>query len=956
MIPSLGKTQHLDFQHLSELHLPNRHVNAFHQDIQGFVWMGTLNGAVKFDGKLATVYTAAQTPTFKGKNTTGFLNDSIGNIWIGSDRGLFYYNKKSNSFKNYPLIPEPNSGNCWAKPLGFDKNGQILVFVATTYRLYSFDPLKNKLTKHPYTLPIVCQSKTINSTLLLAGSDNKGVTLISESSDGIQYFHSRNLPWLKNWNQASILFSNSELWLGGEKGLAQIPITDRGFGKPTFLFPSISNVTCLAEDDLYLWIGTAENGVYQVNKSNRQLIAQYKNHPADPKSLSTGSCRALFSTGNSLYISFADGGVDFADLSPEVEHWMHIDEVERCIQGKNSITAIADFSNDTWLIGTQNSGICLLNKQTGNILETTSSLLNKKVAAKHISQLLKTQNGWLILSREGVFLLQSSTLTCKQLLNEAVNYGALVDAEHALISSNEGLFSVDIQQSNVQKVEDFFRQNHAHNLHILSKGNKAWVLAEWGSNLTELTRSSSGKWTVSRTFWLPENAENIGFWDNENTAFLTTPSGFLLFDLVRFQLVKNTPKLPIATGIVQLIPHKSKLYILHSNGLSILSKKSLSTIQSFSSINGLEAQHFVADAFTVGDFGWICGTPNGIFCGSATDSKSKIVATPYIAEWTINEQPSTEPLNSNRLTYQQNTLAFQLSAVHPKGKIVQGLWYRLLPLEKSGVLVNNSGWVRYPQLQPGKYVLEIGGDQCKTVTYTFVISKPFWQTAWFLLLVLTFSIATIYLIYRYRLKQIQKVHQTQLRISRDLHDDIGGTLTSISILSNLALEANDTTQQKTFLEKIKNDSSEVLNNVRDIIWSLNDTQHSAEYVIIRLKEQTQLLLSSREVAVTWNISNFENIQLLSSNQLRSLYLILKEIITNTAKYSKSTEVTVTMNASKTSVEISVTDNGVGFNTEKVTGNGLNNIQKRINQLSGSCIINSNIGEGTQIMIHIPIKP
>jgi ligand-binding sensor domain-containing protein len=136
--------------------------------------------------------------------------------------------------------------------------------------------------------------------------------------------------------------------------------------------------------------------------------------------------------------------------------------------------------------------------------------------------------------------------------------------------------------------------------------------------------------------------------------------------------------------------------------------------------------------------------------------------------------------------------------------------------------------VYYSSLLPGNYQFQVrainvnGKPSSNFAQYSFIILKPFWQTAWFIGLSIIAVLIFLYFIYRYRLQQVMKLHQMRNTISRDLHDDIGASLSNINILTELAKRnAGDKEKAIDYLQKAGEDIQHISESLSDIVWNIN---------------------------------------------------------------------------------------------------------------------------------------
>jgi signal transduction histidine kinase len=213
------------------------------------------------------------------------------------------------------------------------------------------------------------------------------------------------------------------------------------------------------------------------------------------------------------------------------------------------------------------------------------------------------------------------------------------------------------------------------------------------------------------------------------------------------------------------------------------------------------------------------------------------------------------------------------------------------------------------------------------------------------------------LINRNKLKRTIEMERMRNRLSRDLHDDIGSTLSSINILSRTAqLNLKETTDEKTkaSLEKINERSQRLLDSMGDIIWNINPGNDTIEEVMSRMREYATTLLEAKNIDYTFNFPKQKMDCRLSMEVKNNLYLIFKEAVNNLAKYSGCTHVTLALAFDEKNIHLNIEDNGIGFDDQEIKHRGgLLNMQQRAVEIKGRISIHSVIDKGTRIELTMP---
>jgi signal transduction histidine kinase len=197
------------------------------------------------------------------------------------------------------------------------------------------------------------------------------------------------------------------------------------------------------------------------------------------------------------------------------------------------------------------------------------------------------------------------------------------------------------------------------------------------------------------------------------------------------------------------------------------------------------------------------------------------------------------------------------------------------------------------------------------------------------------------------------LERERTRIAKDMHDDVGASLTRISLLSALAKEnVADSPAAKKWLQQIFDISRDVMQGMNQIIWALNTQNDTLEGLVAYIRRFAIEFLEPCPVKCVFHVpENFPGMNLRVEVR-RNLYLIVREALNNIVKHAKANEVEISMAASQDNLEIIIRDNGVGFDPGNLNfqGNGLLNMKKRIHDIGGEFKLNSKSGEGTEILV------
>jgi signal transduction histidine kinase len=196
------------------------------------------------------------------------------------------------------------------------------------------------------------------------------------------------------------------------------------------------------------------------------------------------------------------------------------------------------------------------------------------------------------------------------------------------------------------------------------------------------------------------------------------------------------------------------------------------------------------------------------------------------------------------------------------------------------------------------------------------------------------------------------------KIARDLHDEMGSTLTSINIMSKVAMEGKvDEKQVKDYLQKIKDNSGRILESIGDMVWVINPANDNFEKLMFRMKEFTAEILEPLKINYHFLEEGILHAIQLNVEQRKEIYLIFKEAITNAAKYSGTAEMLITLSENNGLLNMEIRDKGAGFDPQNVVhGNGLKNMKTRASRIGAEFHIESLKGQGTNIVLRLTLSP
>ena len=308
--------------------------------------------------------------------------------------------------------------------------------------------------------------------------------------------------------------------------------------------------------------------------------------------------------------------------------------------------------------------------------------------------------------------------------------------------------------------------------------------------------------------------------------------------------------------------------------------------------------------------------------------------------------------------------------------------YQLIGVDPDWVDAGDRRAAKYNNLPPGKYRFKVVASNNDGVwnrqgqAVELRLEPHFWQTWWFYSLLGLAATGLVGGAARYitrrrmqrKLNQLEKqraVEQERSRIARDVHDELGAKLTSISFQGSIAKSSlNNPEEIKQQIEQMSESAREAVSSLHEIVWAADPLNDSTEGLVGHISHQVGELFGNS--AIHYEVIVPENLPLLhlSANVRHNLFLATMEAANNAAKHSQATHVSIQVVLRSDELEIMVFDNGSGFDISpagevgrdkaKRYGSGLINMRKRLSSIGGQCEISSDAKSGTTIHFIVPL--
>jgi len=1017
-LPSICLTQltkNIQFNHFSADHgLSQTHFGPILQDKKGYMWFGTWNGLLKYDGYSFTTF---QTDTriknslpdtdvdnlcedgegniwsstnnnpwlskynphtgsftlykhdkknkFSGPPgiVTSLITDKRGQLWIGTDAGVCFYETATDKFINLSEIIYPDTLCSQSiRCLMIDHSGLLWIGTANGINIYDVANKKIKLFA-----PADKNYSAMNKEVISMLEDQSGNIWISIWAKGLYrynplkgtseaYRHSNSDPNSLGADDVTKLIEDSHknIWAAMWGGISVYQQQTNNFknfhAEPNDIHSlSTNQIINLFEDKTgVMWIGTGGGGLYNCYPSNNKFKV-YQNYDKDfishsPLSLYKDRMGRIFMT------TFGAGVQEFNPVSGTFKSYKVILPDNKKTGANFSYGTLEASDGNFWVVSFDD-GLHKLDRKSGKF-STIHSISN---------------------NRDTTFHFASNCIV------EDLN-------KRLWIGTNNGLKYYDPDTKTFSGFENLQRDtNQLSNDAIVSlySDNKGilWIAGTKGLTLfnTKTSQVKIFKHDDSNPSSISSNLITYFYDDEKGTVWIGTKGGGLnKFDKMSERFVAYTTKdgLPDNTVCGILSDDNGNLWLSTNKGICKFTAPSSENnrviCRNYNMSDGLPGDEHYFNTCVKGDNGTLYFASTA---GLVAFNPDELTDNTFIPHVVITEfkvlNKSVVPNDSTgilklpadetkeiKLSYRQNVFSFTfaaLSYVHPEKNQYA---YMLEGFDKDWIYTDATTRVAtYTNLNAGTYIFKIKGSNNDgvwnetPVEIKLIITPPWWQTLWFKLLCVLAGGIILYIIYKSRMQKMLDIRRIRNKIASDLHDDLGATLSSISIMSELVNQQvkDQSPQASSLLEKIGSSSRNMIESVNDMVWAINPQNDSFENIIKRMRTFASEILSAKDIAFHFDFDKNLLQSKLKMEMRRNFYLIFKEAVNNVAKYSQAANAFVMIWNRENNLKMTIRDDGSGFERNTVkAGNGLINMQQRAEIMKARFNLESIPGKGTII--------
>lgn len=972
------------------------------QSSDGYLWFGTQNGLVRFDGKrYRNYFSDYANPNSPSDNTIADITeDKRGNLWMaGYFHGATRYELKTGRFTKYSRPTEDQNsfyginrilcagdGSLW-----FCTSGRGLAqydYEHNRFLLFFPEPEKNKdgTVRGDNTVTDVCED----------GAD--GNILWCTTFHGLFSFNKKTKQFtayaslLTDATGQEIIQNTIEadgpnrLWIGTYgRGLIGFNTQTRRFLTPASKGPAIVyDIKKTGEGLLYM--ACLDEGLYSYDIPGNQFTNITPAVHTDNGQQNRPGIQRVSVTANAGV--FAGGNYYFYQHHPAFSRLAkNITYSDGEINGQPDIylggMVWDEHRQKYWLSTYYGSGVYQLQPGSAiaNALPYVTPVNDPTHSFKQIC-IDRLNRVWALKVRNRLFLwndargrFEDNAASLPRDVKENITAICTNRQGNLWLVSESGFYYWNVETNQTETFPILFdtaykeiKRMYEQRLICDTAGN-AWLLTY--SGIFYCNREAGTVKHIFRTGGHPDSLSAVsittGAFNRYNNLWLSTGNQLQVMDAGNFSILANHDVqhgLPSMAVNALAADNHGRIWANTPAGLAMFNPKA-KFWRIYNRYDGMERDMLDVETMITAN-GYIAIDQLNGFILKKTDDIAVTGKPPVlkITSLAINDEQVADSLliqNEARLslTHTRNNITIEFAAMDWLYPFKTTYTYRI---DGQDITQHDGdGRLRLTGLSPGKYTVHVkainnGGEWSNEIVFSIIIRPPFWKTWWFIALCALALMALMYLLYRYRIRQLKQLHEMRNNISSNLHDDIGASLSNIHILNELA-KRNTGNSEKTveYLDKAGEDIQRISESLSDIVWNINPRYDHFENLLIRMKRYAAEMMDGRNIRYTISFPPDADMIRLNMDKRRDLYLIFKEAVNNLVKYSGATQAQLVMNISSRLLTLTISDNGCGFDKNRIKeGNGLANMHQRSVKWKGTLSVESKAGNGTVIELKFPV--
>ena len=895
-------------------------INCILQDRFGFMWFATKDGLNRYDGYHFKVY--KHDPSNKQSIADNYIQwifeDAKGRFWVGTaGNGVDLFDRSTETFQHFTHNPSNVKHSIKTNQIqriGEDESGRIWV-ISVNNALAVLKTDFNQQTKQE-----VNYFETVDSFGSKQNWPHLRFTNLPDCR--LNFAYTSGIKWVVKSYGLYQLANNSEI-----KILPENTTYEKSFNSINIVFVDANGI---------LWVGTKGYGVYKYNPQSEKFH------------LTNTSSIYFISPLNDGNVLMNCGGIDnlqqFDVASSKYINWLApLNQTQqKSISNQNGIVdcAVQDADGTLWL-GKQN--LIAFNNNTLNnyIIDSTLNFIFPIWANKNKELWFGSEQA----------LCCFNTVTKKK---RKYNYpSGVVNEPYKFIES--------IYQS---------------------YNGILWIGTTMGLYRFD---PKTGNWKQYKN--QPDDSASLSFdlvfticadpIEPERYLWIGTNGGLNKFDIKTGRCKRLAEANGLANSVIYgiLSDADANLWMSTNKGISRYNPRK-NQFRNFEIRDGLQSNEFNRYAYCKTASGYLFfGGVNGFNYFKPEDlHDNSFQPKVQFTDFRLNNSPVSsfedgtlkKPIflcDEIVLDYKNNVITIDFASFDFASSQRNLFQYKLEGFNTKWVQSGTVNSATYTNLNPGTYIFKVKGSNSDGVwndnitAIRLIILPPWYMTWWFRLGLVLLVGLIIYGLYWYRLNEALQLQNIRNRIAGDLHDEIGSTLSSVSLFSEVIKKKSKAKfpEALPMLNRITENIDDMMEAMNDIVWTINAKNDNFEHLLNRIRATAVEVFEAKGYELHLDFDEQLNTLSLGMQDRKNLYLIIKEAINNIAKYAEGKNVWMHLSVHKKQITFQIKDDGIGFDLNQIkTGNGMFTMKKRASELKGDLQIDAKPNAGTSIQLKFKI--
>lgn len=956
--------------------LPQNSVTSMAQTKDGYLWLGTFNGLVRFDGVRFTVFNNRTTPEMPNSRIVFLWLDKSGTLWIGTESGGLLRLKHGKfdafslpeSFQNgfVMFMCEDASGAVWFTTnnghLGRFQDGQITA-----------DPVRWGLKG------FYCKTVARDGDRLWLGSDHGLLVWQDGKFTAEPAAEPLKLPRFDMMTPSK----TGGFWVAANQRVQKVREgkLSADFGPYPW---SKGAITTIHEDrNGEVWVGTYGSGLLHYDKNGKL------SRVTTSEGLSHDNIRSIFDDQEGNFWVGTDGG----GLNRLKEPTFSVYDRAHGLSDDIVLSVCEDDDGALW-IGTNGGGVNRLQNGIARQFGAEDGLGGDHVWSVFAD---KKKNVWAGTWGSGLFRLRGGQFEPAESENGVV-LAAFEDRKGNLwFGTQGGLVRRGPNERRLFTVADRLSHNDVRAIAEDADGD-LWI----GTNGGGLNRFKDGQFTSYRKKdGLGEDSVWCLHADADRVLWIGTCGGGLSrLEAGKFSNFTAEDGLP--DNVICHIEEDSRgnLWMSSYNGVFRVAKQDLKNYRrqagqplpcvGYGKADGLPSREctggFQPSGVKTRDGNLVFPTIKGVAMLNPEQIKTNPLPPPTVIEEVYVDGGKLVDIGQLRrlkIPYGCERFEIRYTALSFSAPDKVRFTYKMEGLDGDWVDAGSRRVAYYSHPPAGEFTFRVRACNNDGVwnkagaVLKLSIPPPFWTTWWFVassVLAVAGGIAGVARIAALkkmhrqmeRLEQQHAVEKERSRIAKDIHDDLGASLTQITLLSELARsDLLKPAQAEGHIRNISLTARELTRSMDEIVWAVNPQNDTLEDLISYTSKYAQEFLGLAGIRCRLDVPHTLPGDPLSAETRHNLFLVVKEALHNVVKHSKASEVWFRISPGQDSFVLMVEDNGIGIDLQAenlspsegriASGNGILNMSRRTSEVGGTLEIRCNSLGGASVCIHMGFK-